>query len=129
MGVQTTLSTCYGWRGQCYGPGPATIPDDLAIALGLSQVKKPEPPPVPIPRAEVTAKADNLDVLKTKRTQELQDLYNSPEGGYRLIKDLSQQYGLGSKAPDGGWDHAIPGIVEHEANNGLLGEGAGPGGN
>lgn len=37
------LSKCYGWRGKAYGPGRASIPDDLAIALGLATAPLPEP--------------------------------------------------------------------------------------
>jgi hypothetical protein len=119
---QVKLSQTYGWRGRVYGPGHATIPEDLARAIGVTAdeaVAMPQeaPGPSPAPPKPETPASD-IEELKQLRSQELKETYRAD--GWRPIKELSQSYGLGDSAPEGGWDEAIPLIVEHEADNGLL---------
>ncbi|MFH7241776.1 MAG: hypothetical protein ACHWZW_02895 [Spirulina sp.] len=65
---QTQLSTAYGWRGRLYGPGPASIPDDLARVMGLlpttpDSAPAPPPPPVAPPALALINAADKPRTL------------------------------------------------------------------
>jgi len=119
--IPAELSRCIGWRGKVYGPGSAQIPDDLALAIGVTadegQVIPQEAPASPPPNPPISPRPPTADPKKL-RSQELSDIYKAD--GYRPIKELSQRYGLGGTAPDGGWDEAIPLIVEYETTHDLL---------
>ncbi|MEL7314822.1 MAG: hypothetical protein AAFN08_07715 [Cyanobacteria bacterium J06559_3] len=110
--LRVTLDSDYGWRGVVYLAGPATIPDDLAIALGLSDttgvsVMEPANP-------EIAAPAEGaLLRMAAERLEELKRIYDA-EGkrDWAAIKEIGDRVGA-QKHPDG-WDASFLRIIEKE---------------
>ena len=95
-----TLKTEQGWRGQVYPAGPAFIPDDLAIALGLTGIP-------------VTEQGKSELAEATERLDELKRIYDA-EGkrDWAAIKEIGDRVGA-RKHPDG-WDSSFLRIIEKE---------------
>ncbi|MEO0988153.1 MAG: hypothetical protein AAFY20_21835 [Cyanobacteria bacterium J06639_14] len=110
------LTETFGWRGKTYLPGSQQIPEDLAIALGLTASDSEEADGagggIPQPWNAETAlpvQGDDLDVAPT-RTDELNALYDTE--GWDAIRAIAEEHSI--PKPSNGWKHAIPLIVEAE---------------
>jgi hypothetical protein len=99
--IDTQLSTAVRWRGQAYGPGPASIPEPLAIALGLfiepakPEPAKPKPEPVLQPALTLINSADRPRSLTPIPTVGPKAgaiiLEHRPDGGYPSLSDLPSE--------------------------------------
>jgi len=105
--IQTELSLALRWRGGLYGPGPATIPDDLAAVLGIQSNQKPAPPtpePNPAPEHEQASAPAALALINSSdRPRSLIPiptigngagtiiLRDRPEDGYPSLDDLPDE--------------------------------------
>ena len=91
-------------RGVIYPAGVAAIiPDDLAIALGLTDA------PAPAAAVEPYPPADSLAAAVT-RLEELEGIYVT--GGWQAVKAIAEPLGV-TKPPDG-WDSSLLRIIEAE---------------
>lgn len=90
--IETQLSTAVRWRGRVYGPGPASLPSDLAIALGISPAVAPAPEPPEAPALTLINSATTQRAIAAIPTVGPKAagiiLAQRPEGGYGSLDDL-----------------------------------------
>ena len=98
------LTESTGWRGKRYPTGCTFVPQDLAIALGLTE------PATGIP---VSGQGKSELAVAAERLEELKRIYDA-EGkrDWAAIKEIGDRVGA-QKHPDG-WDASFLRIIEKE---------------
>lgn len=121
MKVRHLRSATYG--GDIFLPGSICddYPDEVAertIREGIAElVEEPAGPPVEVPPVVVPPVGQPNPVEPEGRTREareaqLRQMY-AQSNGWREVAKIAELHGITEK-PDGGWDEAIPAILDLE---------------
>jgi hypothetical protein len=122
MPVKHTPDRDLGWRGEVYPAGQvAFLPDDLAIALGLTlDMQRPDGVPLRDPEILDSRILENDPTVPDLRLEaavarlaELEAIFD-PDGDrdWQAIKEIGDSLGV-KKHPDG-WDSSFLRIIEAE---------------